>query len=426
MFNCCRSFFLIGLFSAFVACVPSTALHAQGVMRIAAVVNDDIISELDIAQRVRLTMATTRMPNTPEVQKSLAANLLRVMIDERLKMQEAERLEIEVTDKEVDQALERYARTQRIRDGLLDEFLKSLSIDREVLADQARAELGWSTVISRTAGTRISVSEEEIDKALAEKNANKGKPEYLYSEIYLPVDSPSQEETALQMADSLIGHIKSGSPFESLARDFSQSASAPEGGALGWVQTGHIDPKIEAALIQMKEGDYSNPIRTSSGFFIVKLHEKRLAGVEEQDELLDIAQIILPVATDATPEVWAARNTQASTIAHQARSCENLVEIGKQVEGANAGILNQLKLSNMPEDIRNTLMPMSANQITTLEQKKGAVLVLMICNRAPVPTTPEITIRNNLKRELRMEKINRESRRQLQTLRRNAFVDIRL
>jgi peptidyl-prolyl cis-trans isomerase SurA len=425
MFNRCYKTFLFSLFGAFVVYASFFPAYAQAVMRIAAVVNDDIISELDLAQRVRLTMTISRMPNTPEVQKSLAASLLRAMIDERLKLQEAKRLGIEVSETETDQALQRYASAQKIRPDRLNDFLTSIGVDRVILEDQANAELGWSSVISRTAGDRIQVSEEEVDKVMAEREANKGKPEYLYSEIYLPIDSPSEEDTARKMADSLIGHIQSGSPFDSLARDFSQSASAPNGGALGWVQTGHIDPKIETALIQMNEGDYSQPIRTISGFYILKLHEKRISGVEEQDELLDIAQAILPISPEAPAEAWAARNAQANTLAHQTQSCENLVELAKQIDGVNAGILKQLKLSSMPEDIRNTLAPMTANQITTLEQKKGAILVLMICNRAPVPTKPEITIRNELKRELRIEKINRESRRQLQQLRRSAFVDLR-
>jgi len=421
-----RSRFFLSLIAILVVTLMSAPVGAQQVLRIAAVVNDDIISALDIAQRVRLTIATNRIPDSPKVRQRLASTLLRTMIDERLKLQEAERLEIDVSDAEINKGIASFARSQKIAPERLGPFLQSIGVDKQVLMDQAEAEIAWSRVLPRTSGGRIRVSDNEVDKALAEKEANKGKPEYLYGEIYLPIDDPSEEQSVRQMADSLIGHIQNGSPFSSLARDFSQSPTAKKGGVSGWVQSGHIDPTLESVLAKMKEGAYSKPIRTPSGYYLLHLLKKRIAGQEEQDELLDIGQIILPVKADAPADIWAARQQQANTIARQIQSCEHVPELAKQIDGANGGLLNNLKLSSMPADIRAAIKPLRKNQITTLVKKEGAVLVLMVCKRAPVPAKPEIAVRRELKKQLRLEKIARESRRLLQQLRRSAFVDIRL
>jgi len=421
-----RSRFFLSLIAILAVTLMSAPVGAQQVLRIAAVVNDDIISALDIAQRVRLTIATNRIPDSREVRQRLASTLLRTMIDERLKLQEAERLEISVSEQEIESGVTNFARAQKIPLDRLDVFLQSNGVDKQIIKDQAEAEIAWSRVLPRISRDRIQVSDREVDRAMAEKEANKGKPEYLYAEIYLPIDNPGEEQSVRQMADSLTGHIQNGSPFPSLARDFSQSPTAQKGGVAGWVQSGHIDPALEEALAKMNEGAYSKPIRTPSGYYLLHLLKKRITGQDKKDELLDIGQIILPVKADAPDDVWAAKQQQANTIARQIQSCEHIPELAKQIENANGGLLNDLKLSSMPADIRNTIKPLRKNQITTLVKKEGAVLILMMCERAPLPTKPEIAIRREVKQQLRIEKIGRESRRVLQQLRRSAFVDIRL
>jgi len=426
MFNRKRSLFFVFSFVALALLLQPVLVKAQGVMRIAAVVNDDVISALDLAQRIRLTIAMTRIPNTPQVRKRLASNILRTMIDERLKAQEAERLELEVSAQQVENGVASYARSQNINPKLLPRLLSDIAVDREILEDQASAEIAWGRVVGRTGGERIEISETEIDTALKKQKENFGKAEYLYAEIYIPVETQSQDRAAFQMASSLLTHIRNGSPFSALARDFSQSPSAILGGNMGWAQSGNIETPIETALSKMSPGTVSSPVKTPSGYYLLNLMQKRIAGADEDDELLDIAQATLPFAPNASAEIMQTRRTQASNLAYQANSCENVVELGKKIEGANASLLKGINLSKLPADIRQTIAPLGKNQITTHEKKEGAILVLMVCERNPVPPVPEITKRKEMKSKLRADKIGRESRRQLQKLRRSAFVDIRL
>nr|WP_240492919.1 peptidylprolyl isomerase [Candidatus Terasakiella magnetica] len=405
--------------------LPLTA-SAQGVMRIAAVVNDDVISALDLAQRVRLTIVTSRMQDSPQVRKRLASNILKLMIDERLKAQEAKKLGFGASDDEIKNGLVGYAQSQKIKPEMLVPFLNKIGVDIEVLEDQAIAEITWTKMLTRRGGERTRVSEKEVDDAFAQIQANKGKPEYLYSEIFIPVEAPSQDGAARQMSERLIGHIQNGSPFAALARDFSQSPSAANGGKLGWVQSGSISANIEAALQAIEEGGYSPVLRTQSGYYILQLHKMRISGQEEDDEILDVAQAVLPFAPNMAEDLRNAKRAAARNLAYEAQSCDNLVELAKKIEGGLGSRFANVKLSSMPGDIRTVLKPLRANQITTHEQKNKAVLVLMVCERKPVPKTPDIAKKKRLKQHLRMEKIGRENRRILQRLRRNAFVDIRL
>ena len=395
-------------------------------MRIAAVVNDDIISAHDLAQRIRLTIITAKLPDTAQNRRRLAPSILKTMVDERLKAQQTEKDGIEVSEEKVNNGLAGYAKSLNIPPNKLDAFLKQIGVDREVLAEQARAEIGWASTLIRNAGDRIKVTDKEVTAALEELNANKGKPEYKYAEIYLPVETPAKDNDAKDMANRLINHINAGASFSALARDFSQSPSAVKGGELGWVQSGAIDPIIEKTLAQLPLGGYSTPIRTAAGYHLLHLQDKRIAGAEERDEILNIAQVILPLQKTPQGDNKDIKLAQARSIAMQATNCESLVDVGKSAEGAKAGKLDNLKLSQTPPMIRQSLATVNKGQLVIQEDPKGAILVLMVCDRQKVAPTPEIAKRKEIRQRLRMEKIAREETRQLQQLRRAAFVDIRL
>ncbi|MGH6618207.1 MAG: SurA N-terminal domain-containing protein, partial [Alphaproteobacteria bacterium] len=111
-----------GLLAAFAAFPPAAAL-AQGVMRIAAVVNDDVISAYDLNQRVRMVMITGRIPDTPENKRRLAEQVLRNMIDEQLQLQEAKRLNISVSDEDVNRLLAKLNAQNKVPAGTLESIL---------------------------------------------------------------------------------------------------------------------------------------------------------------------------------------------------------------------------------------------------------------------------------------------------------------
>lgn len=416
--------FILSLYAMCLALIPSQG-SAQGVMRIAAVVNDDIISAHDLSQRIRLTIATTRMKDTPEVRKRLTSRILKLMIDERLKIQEGERLGIKITDEKIESGLNRYALSLKIQPEKFGQALSQMRVDPEVLRDQARAEISWASAIQRTGRERLLVSDNEIESAMAAIEANKGKPEYLYSEIFLPVESPSQESNVRELVNRLIGHIQNGSPFAALARDFSQSTSAVRGGDLGWVQSGSVPKEIENSLSQIPINEYSSPVRTISGIYLLHLRDKRISGQDEQDEILSVSQAIIPLAKDIKPDEMAAKRGLANTLSYQAQTCDQFDEMAKKISTSKSGRVDNLKLSQMPPMLRPTVAPLGKGQIGVNEQK-DALIVLMVCEREKTTPMPEVAKRKIIKKKLRMERLGREDRRLMQKLRRDAFVDIRL
>ncbi|MEX0828299.1 MAG: peptidylprolyl isomerase, partial [Haliea sp.] len=252
-----------------------SAAHAQQDLRIAAIVNDEIISYYDLQNRLNLVLFSSARDASNEERQRLVPQILRTLIDDKLKLQEAERRNIQVTQSEIDRAIEHVEKTNNIGKGKLDSLLEQQGIPHSAVVAQIKAEIAWNKVANRVLGTQIRISEEEINERLAEVQENKNKPEHRISEIFLPVDSLDQEEKTKNLAERLHQQLQKGASFASLARSFSRSPTAGSGGHRGWVRQGALGKTVDAELTAMQPGGFSSPIKTEMGFFIVFLHERR-------------------------------------------------------------------------------------------------------------------------------------------------------
>lgn len=263
-------------------------LGAQGsAQRIAAVVNDDVITSQDLIDRLGMALATSGLPNDEATRQQLAPQVLRGFIDEKLQLQEAERLGLPVTEAEVDQALSTIAaRNNTTREDLV-RFLVARGVNPATLRAQLRAQIAWIKVIGREVRPRIVVSQDQIDFALR-RSAAGGGGEVLLSEILLPVYDPGQEETVLREGQELVRTLRNGADFAALAAQVSASASADNGGDLGWVSMAALTPELRARLAALEPGQVSDPILGPNGVQIVLVRDRRAAaegGPAERDRV---------------------------------------------------------------------------------------------------------------------------------------------
>ena len=249
---------------------PPVPLHD----RIIAVVNDDVISTSDINDRLRLAFISSHLPDTPEVEQKLVPQILRGLIDEKLEMQEAKRLDITVSKDEIDKAMDRITKDNGIP-GDIRAFIKERGGSPAALEQQLRVGIAWNKVIARELRPKVDIGDDEIDAAIARIKANAGKEEYLVSEIFLAVDNPKDEDQVKQVADNLVKQIKGGASFGAVAHQFSQGIGAATGGDIGWIQEGQLTNDVNRVLVGMQPNTISDPIRTPSGFDILGLREKR-------------------------------------------------------------------------------------------------------------------------------------------------------
>ena len=254
---------------------PANRVNGQETVRIAAVVNNEAISIPDLVARIDVAIAASRLRASEELRRQLAPQVLRSLIDERLKVQEAERLGVTVSEAELANARRSLEQRNGVPVGGFDDFLRSQGLDVASVTDQLRAEILWSKLVRGRLGATVSVGEGEIDETLARFEANRGRPEFRVAEIFIAVESSEREGEVRAAATSLYEQLVAGASFGQIARQFSQSATAAVGGDIGWVVEGQLPSEIEAVLTQMKPGSVAPPVRTFDGYYIVSLIDRR-------------------------------------------------------------------------------------------------------------------------------------------------------
>ncbi|MGE5503533.1 MAG: peptidylprolyl isomerase [Actinomycetota bacterium] len=403
--------------------VPVLA-RAQQVDRIAAVVNDEIISIQDVEQRLRMAIIMSNLPDTIENRRRVLGQVVRKMIDERLQMQEANRLKISMTAKEVEDGIAGIERNNRMAPGQMLAQLSRAGIDPDIVRGQIRADLTWMKVAARVLLPTVRIGTEEINERLETIRARQGKPEYLLAEIFLAVDNPSQEDEARRLGDRLIEQLRTGAPFPALANQFSQSPTAANGGSMGWVAESSIDDDLRATVLQLNPGQVSGLVRASDGFHILALVEKRIAGASQSDAVVTLAQVIFPVPPkDAPPRAMLV--SKAQEMASQARTCDGMIALGKQIYPEKSGLSKPTKVSELAASVRRAVANLNVGQLAPPIDTAEGIAMMMVCSRENIVEVKEPS-EDAIRRAIEDERVDMLSRRYLRDLRRSAFIELRL
>ncbi len=402
--------------------LPPAVAPSGGEMtvKIAAVVNDNIVSTVDLESRIRLAMLASGLPETPEVAHRLFPQVLRSLIDEQLQLQEAKRVGVNVTSEEVDQVLDHIAQENHIPGGM-KAYVASHGLSPDVLTTQIKNTLSWNKVIQRELRPRVDIGEDEIDAAITRMKANAGKEEYAVSEIFLAVDNPQDEEQVRQFADNLVQQIKGGANFGAVARQFSQSTGAAQGGDIGWIQEGELPPELNRTLMGMQPGSIAGPIRTASGFHILGLREKRIvAGGNPAEITLNLQELFRPFDTTNKDTVL----QQAQQVHNAVNGCELLPNmLTEKFPGWHAQDMGEVKRDQIPSWALDKVGDVPAGKASeALATDKGAML-FVVCERH----VPEGNIdRAAVTAQIGTEKLELQSRRLMRDLRRDAYLDVKL
>src|SRR5260370_26652 len=243
--------------------------------RIAAVVNDEVISVADLRSRLRMVMLSSNLKDSPETQQRVAAQVLRTIVDEKLQLQEAKRQNVTATDDELKKAVGQIEKQNNMQSGQIDAVLKTHGIDKTALIDQLTASIVCARLVGRQLSQTTTVPDEETDEALRRLKESANEPQSRVAEIFLSVDNPQQEEEVRRLAERLTEQMKQGARFSAVAQQFSQSATAAVGGDIGWVRAEQLSPELGKAVAQMRPGELSPPIRAGPGQYLLLVLERR-------------------------------------------------------------------------------------------------------------------------------------------------------
>lgn len=409
--------------------------------RIAAVVNNSIITQTDLMNRLRFATLSSGLESTAENLEKMRPQMLRIMIDEQLQLQIGKQYGIDIGDDHIHATIKDIEQSNGLPEGTITKMMQENNIPLKIMENQIKAQLIWLIFIRekyplktfedqlgkkhlQEAAPSLQLAEWEIDQEIKLQNERDTKKQYHLAEIVLPFDRPDQEEEVKNNLTQLLQELQKGAQFSALAQQFSQSATASQGGDMGWLTEDQIEPEIKEALLQLQPGQLSMPIRTSQGYVVIAFIEQKLPGAEG-NTLLTIQQVLFPFPQDATEEQ--ARNVmeKAAEIGKKAESCPALEKISKEKSpSVKTHLTKEDPLNSFPEALQNVLNALNINQTSEpLLTPEGALLV-MVCEKKS-EKKKEFS-RDDAIELIASRKHTLLARRELRDLRRQAFIDMRM
>ena len=397
-------------------------------MRIAAVVNDEVISVFDLISRLRMVLLSSNIPDSSEARQKAEAQVLRALVDEKLQLQDAKKQNVAATDDETNNALAQIEKQNNMQTGQLTQFMKSRGIDRASLINQVTASIVWAKLVRRKAAETTEISDEDVDDAMKRLKEHAGEPQSRIAEIFLAVDNPSQDAEVRALAEKLTDQMKQGARFSAVAQQFSQSATATVGGDMGWMRPDQLPPELAKAVTPMKAGELSAPIRTNGGYYLLLVLDRRTGetGGSQSDTVYDVVQVVVPLPPNSSEAMKRTAAGEAMSLRRAgAKNCADLLRVGKakSPQIATEGQVNASSITPQMRDLLNKLTPNEASQ--PILQRNG-IGILMLCSKQTQTATKAEPTRDEVFDSLLRQKLDTVSRRYMRDLRRAAYVDVRV
>ncbi len=362
--------------------------HGQSA-HIAAVVNGQLITDADVADRARLFALSTGMPPTPDILVRLKPQITQQLIDETLELQEINKRNIVVPEQDIVNAIAHIEQSNNMPAGALRARLEASGVDFQTLISQLRIEIGWQRVLHQVLGPGLRPTSGDIAAEKKALKAELGSVQYHLSEIFIPVEDPANEKNARDFAATVIQQLRQGAPFPIVAAQFSQADSALQGGDLGFVSVNQLDPAVAAVVKTMPVGAISNPVRVPGGYDIVQLQATRSVGTDMQT-LLSMRQTYLPFPAPITngqvgPQ-QAAVIGKLEAASHNVHSCADMEALNNQLGHIRPADPGQINLANVtPPPFQALLANLPIGQVSQPLVAPDGISIVIVCSRKTAP-----------------------------------------
>lgn len=403
----------LSLLLLFIFCFFGHDVHAQ--TRIIAQVNDDIISELDLKQRLTFVQLTGQADTS---RKDVQDQILKQLIDEKLKQQEAQEAGITISDQEVQNALKITLSQNGIDYDAMLKKLKENGIPVSVMEEQIKSDLMYVRAVKKNAGARGVISEKEIEAKMNEIKDRLNQKQYLISEIFLPVSVPEQDAEVYGQAMQLIMRIRDGESFEKIAEKYSKSDSAAKGGIVGWTGENDLSDEEKEEFSIMQPGQLSTPVKTSDGYKIFILHsiQDPKKNIENQD-VVHLIQLFLPNDFSKQKQKELQRNLNMTK-----GSCEQFKNLSEQLKTSSRIDLGKVPVDKLPYPIQSIINRTALFEPSAPLPIEGGSLIFMICSKEKTSFLPE---KEEIRMQLESVKLELLAQHRLKELRRTAVMEIR-
>ena len=291
--------------------VPPASSGGNVIDSIAVVVNDEVITRNEVAKRVvaieqRMKAQNAQLPPAADLQRQV----LEAMIVERAQFQLAKEMGMRpIDDTQLDRAIVRIAEGQKMTVQEMRNAMEKEGVTFAAFREEIRNEIQMQRLREHEVDNKIQISEAEIDTYLsAEQAAAADKVEVNIAQILVRIpenSSPEQIAARKARADEVARQIRTGGDFAKLAGTFSDAPDALSGGAIGWRDPDRLPPVFAQALTAIKPGQITQVIKSTTGFHILKLVDKRSVAAGATDKNIVQQNRVRHILLKVTPTMTA-------------------------------------------------------------------------------------------------------------------------
>ena len=401
--------------------------RVQFIDRIVAVVNNDIITQHELNERIRVVknqLEGQKIQLPP--QDVLEKQLLERMINERVQLQFASETGIRVDDGALDQAIARIAEGNRMPLDQLRQALEKDGVSFTKFREDIRNEITLSRVKEREADNKVVVTENELESYFANQTQKGNDTEFNLGHILIQVPEQASAEQILERkkrAEQALAELKKGSDFGLVSASFSDAANALQGGELGWRPASRLPQLFTEALNKLQPGDVSPLLRSPNGFHLLKLYDKR-----GRDAVLVVTQTHARHILVKTNEVLSAadarhRLTELKERLDNGANFADLARLHSEDGSASkGGDLGWLSPGDTVPDFENAMIKLPINVVSPPTQTQFGWHLIEVLERRKEDVTQEKQ-KLRAKLEIRERKADEAYQEFVRQLRDRAYVE---
>ena len=399
--------------------------------RIVAVVNDDLIVHSELVARMDLIRSGLEESGTPVPPAEVfARRVLDRLIVDRIQLQLAAEAGMRIDDERLDRAIANLAARNDLSVAQFREIIERDRYEFGQFREEIREELLIAEAQQRFVGNRITVSSRDVSDHLATlEQQGGGKREYRLGHILIAVpQDPSPEEIAeaRRKAQGLLDELRAGLDFAQAAAARSDGRQALEGGDLGWRAANELPTLFADVVPELSHGEVSEPIRSPSGFHIVKLTDTRhgRTHVVTQTHARHILLRPNEVLSDAGAQARLAQ------LRERVVNGDDFTELARlhsddPNSAAKGGDLDWVTPGDVHPALQQVMDTLAESELSAPFRTEFGWHIVQVVERRAYDGTEEVR-RANAVRAIRSRKLEEELRVWMRQIREEAYVEYRI
>lgn len=398
--------------------------------RIAALVDNDVVMESDIARRIAdVTQQMAARGATPPPGEIMRRQVRERLVLESIQSQLARRGGLRIDDETLNGAITGIAKQNGLDLRSFIDRLVTEGMDYATFREDVRRDMLASRLRQRLVGDRVHVSDADIDEYLrSAEGRDIAAGSYRLAHILVAVPEAADVagvQAAQKTSDDLAAQARGGADFGDLAVRNSDAANALEGGDLGWRPAAQLPLLYAKAVTAMKPGDIVGPLRSGSGFHVLKLldYQADAARVIEQAKVRHVL-----VKTSAIRTAGEAREL-AQQLHDRVVAGEDFAAIarkhsddpGSALSGGDLGWVSQ---GQMVEEFERAMLDTGTGAFSGVFESQFGYHFLQVLERRRQDTSDDYR-RLQARNAVWKRKFEAETEAWLREIRNEAFVEIK-